>query len=215
MPEDGYTSDVLRGVPSGLHDFLEPLQANGLCKFSSSPEATGLWTVYFMPNHSGSENGSEVTDVDSSRPQAVEFILHKLNGGLGLSIVAARGSGQAEFGIYIKSVVPGGAAHADGRLVSGDLLVAVDDTSLHGLTQDRAAEVMRKTGDTVKLTIIKDGARIYGLDQLLSQPSPPEDRKQYNLEYKSPEQVKEQQGNTLCPGCDVQYNYYKRLMMSW
>ena len=49
---------------------------------------------------------------------------------------------------------------------------------------------MRKTGDTVKLTIIKDGARIYGLDQLLSEPSPQEDRKQYNLEYKSPEQAR-------------------------
>ena len=35
----------------------------------------------------------------------------------------------------IKSVVPGGAAFDDGRLVSGDLLVAVDDTPLHGLTQ--------------------------------------------------------------------------------
>ena len=27
LPEDGYTSDVLRGVPAGLHDFIEPLQA--------------------------------------------------------------------------------------------------------------------------------------------------------------------------------------------
>ena len=88
------------------------------------------------------------------RQPTVEFVLHKKNGGLGLSIVAARGSGQAEFGIYIKSVVPGGAAHDDGRLVSGDLLVAVDNTSLHGLTQDRAADVMRKTGDTVKVGFI-------------------------------------------------------------
>ena len=118
----------------------------------------------------------------------IELLLKKKNGGLGLSIVAARGSGQAEFGIYIKSVVPDGAAADDGRLVSGDLLVAVDEQSLHGFTQDRAADVMRRTGDTVRLSIIKNGAHIYGLDHLLSQPSPQDERK-HILEYRSPEQV--------------------------
>jgi len=31
---------------------------------------------------------------------------------------------------------------------------------------------MRHTGSTVKLTIIKDAASLYGVDQLLAQPSP-------------------------------------------
>jgi hypothetical protein len=50
--------------------------------------------------------------------------------------------------------------------------VAVDDRSLEGLSQDRAADIMRHTGSTVKLTIIKDAASLYGVDQLLAQPSP-------------------------------------------
>ena len=163
LPEDGYTSDVLRGVPGGLHDFIEPLQANGLCQFRASPEASGNWTVYFLPVYAESDNNSDAMSEQrhsnngsigsyqqQQNLQPVQLLLKKKNGGLGLSIVAARGSGQAEFGIYIKSVVPDGAAADDGRLVSGDLLVAVDDTSLHGFTQDRAADVMRRTGDTVR-----------------------------------------------------------------
>ena len=31
---------------------------------------------------------------------------------------------------------------------------------------------MRHTGNTVKLTVIKDAASLYGVDQLLAQPSP-------------------------------------------
>ena len=162
LPEDGYTSDVLRGVPAGLHDFIEPLQANHLCEFIASPETSGSWTVYFLPPDESdaqhfhqSDSGSRTSSLEPARgvPQPENFILHKKNGGLGLSIVAAKGSGQTEYGIYIKSVVQGGGAFDDGRLASGDLLVAVDDTSLQGLTQDRAADVMRQTGDTVKVKI--------------------------------------------------------------
>ena len=162
LPEDGYTSDVLRGVPAGLHDFIEPLQANHLCEFIASPETSGSWTVYFLPpdetdaqHFHQSDSGSRTSSLEPARgvPQPENFILHKKNGGLGLSIVAAKGSGQTEYGIYIKSVVQGGGAFDDGRLASGDLLVAVDDTSLQGLTQDRAADVMRQTGDTVKVKI--------------------------------------------------------------
>ena len=167
LPEDGYTSDVLRGVPAGLHDFIEPLQANGLCDFVTSPDSTGLWTGYFMPQEEEvvsyqQSDTSRTSSLDHQRqPHHEHFVLTKKGGGLGLSIVAARGSGQPEFGIYIKSVVEGGAAHLDGRLTSGDLLVAVDDQSLQGLTQDRAADVMRQTGENVKVNPLLHSLMIY------------------------------------------------------
>lgn len=63
--------------------------------------------------------------------------LHKSNNGMGLSIVAAKGAGQDRLGIYIKSVVPGGAADADGRLQAGDQLLKVDGHSLVGITQEK------------------------------------------------------------------------------
>ena len=36
-------------------------------------------------------------------------------GGMGLSIVAAKGVGKDKLGIYVKAVVDNGAAHHDGK----------------------------------------------------------------------------------------------------
>lgn len=91
---------------------------------------------------------------------------------MGLSIVAAKGAGQERLGIYIKSVVPGGAADADGRLQAGDQLLKVDGQSLIGITQERAADFLVRTGPVVILEVAKQGAIYHGLATLLQQPSP-------------------------------------------
>ena len=52
-------------------------------------------------------------------------------------IPTKQGAGQSKLGIYIKSVVPGGAAAADGRLAAGDQLLSVDGHSLVGITQEK------------------------------------------------------------------------------
>lgn len=43
-------------------------------------------------------------------PEVQVYLMHKGDGGMGLSIVATKGLNQDKSGIYIKSVVPGGAA---------------------------------------------------------------------------------------------------------
>lgn len=43
-------------------------------------------------------------------PEVQVYLMHKGDGGMGLSIVATKGCNQEQSGIYIKSVVPGGAA---------------------------------------------------------------------------------------------------------
>ncbi|CAH0556626.1 unnamed protein product [Brassicogethes aeneus] len=91
---------------------------------------------------------------------------------MGLSIVAAKGAGQERLGIYIKSVVPGGAADRDGRLAAGDQLLTVDGQSLLGITQEKAAEFLVRTGSIVTLEVAKGGAVYHGLATLLQQPSP-------------------------------------------
>ncbi|PWA27389.1 hypothetical protein CCH79_00000605 [Gambusia affinis] len=84
----------------------------------------------------------------------------------------ADGAGQEKLGIYIKSVVKGGAADKDGRLAAGDQLLSVDGRSLVGLSQERAAELMTRTGSVVTLEVAKQGAIYHGLATLLNQPSP-------------------------------------------
>lgn len=46
LPDDGYSCDVVHGVPPGLADFLQPLQAAGLCRLAAQPTSAGQWTVY-------------------------------------------------------------------------------------------------------------------------------------------------------------------------
>lgn len=46
LPDDGFSCDVVRGIPSGLVDFLSPLQLAGICRLAAQPTSIGLWTVY-------------------------------------------------------------------------------------------------------------------------------------------------------------------------
>lgn len=99
-------------------------------------------------------------------PKVIQLKLGKKNNSLGLSIVAARGNNNVT-GIYVKSVVPGGAASDDGRISAGDQLLAVDDHSLVSVTQERAAELMCKSGPLVMLTVAKEAASYHDLNDIL------------------------------------------------
>lgn len=46
LPVDGFSCDVVRGIPAGLVDFLSPYQVAGMCRLASQPTSIGLWTVY-------------------------------------------------------------------------------------------------------------------------------------------------------------------------
>lgn len=50
QPEEGFSYEVARGVPPGLIEFIQPLQQAGMCRLSLHSNASGLWTVYFLPN---------------------------------------------------------------------------------------------------------------------------------------------------------------------
>lgn len=46
IPDDGFSCDVVRGIPAGLVDFVSHLQAAGMCRLAAQPTSIGLWTVY-------------------------------------------------------------------------------------------------------------------------------------------------------------------------
>ncbi|XP_071956570.1 afadin-like isoform X2 [Antedon mediterranea] len=188
LPEDGYTCDIIRGIPNGLQDELAPLMQGGLCRLTPQLSSTGDWTIHLRR---GGSDGGEYTNHGSifrfnilsqngpssrsprDEPEVITITFHKHNTpSMGLSIVAARGTHQNQSGIYIKSVVPGGAAQLDGRLEAGDQLLKVDGNSLCGLTQEKAAKFLVRTGKTVTLQVAKKAAEYHDLSTLLSQPSP-------------------------------------------
>ncbi|KAM4866499.1 afadin isoform 10-T10 [Thomomys bottae] len=174
LPEDGYSCDVVRNIPNGLQEFLDPLCQRGFCRLIPHIRSPGTWTIYFegadYESHIMREN-TELAQPLRKEPEIITVTLKKQN-GMGLSIVAAKGAGQDKLGIYVKSVVKGGAADVDGRLAAGDQLLSVDGRSLVGLSQERAAELMTRTSSVVTLEVAKQGAIYHGLATLLNQPSP-------------------------------------------
>uniref|UniRef100_A0A669E9N5 Tyrosine-protein phosphatase non-receptor type 20 n=1 Tax=Oreochromis niloticus TaxID=8128 RepID=A0A669E9N5_ORENI len=72
-----------------------------------------------------------------------------------LSIRSSGGAGTAvrHGGIYVKGLIPKGAAELDGRIQKGDRVVAVNGKSLEGATHQQAVEALRDTGQTVHLLL--------------------------------------------------------------
>ncbi|XP_069450728.1 tyrosine-protein phosphatase non-receptor type 13 isoform X14 [Ovis canadensis] len=58
-------------------------------------------------------------------------------------------------GIYVKAIIPKGAAESDGRIHKGDRVLAVNGVSLEGATHKQAVETLRNTGQVVHLLLEK------------------------------------------------------------
>nr|XP_015194429.1 PREDICTED: partitioning defective 3 homolog isoform X5 [Lepisosteus oculatus] len=66
--------------------------------------------------------------------------------GLGVSVKGNRSKeNHADLGIFVKSIINGGAAYKDGRLRVNDQLIAVNGESLLGKTNQDAMETLRKS----------------------------------------------------------------------
>ncbi|CAH8601835.1 unnamed protein product [Heterobilharzia americana] len=99
-----------------------------------------------------------------------QFFLKKYNNSLGLSIVAAKAEGQRLYGIYVKEIVPNGAADRDGRLKTGDQILAIGNTSLIGCAQsDAVAKISKQSrpDDGVQLIIARKAAQYHKIIELI------------------------------------------------
>ncbi|XP_063996644.1 multiple PDZ domain protein isoform X17 [Pogoniulus pusillus] len=86
--------------------------------------------------------------------------LTKNNQGLGITIAGYIGDKASEpSGIFVKSITKGSAVEHDGRIHVGDQIIVVDGTNLQGFTNQQAVDVLRHTGQTVRLTLIRRGLK--------------------------------------------------------
>ncbi|OXB81736.1 UNVERIFIED_CONTAM: hypothetical protein H355_010297 [Colinus virginianus] len=80
--------------------------------------------------------------------------------GLGITIAGYIGDKTSEpSGIFVKSITKGSAVEQDGRIHVGDQIIVVDGTNLQGFTNQQAVDVLRHTGQTVQLTLIRRGLK--------------------------------------------------------
>ncbi|XP_038948204.1 tyrosine-protein phosphatase non-receptor type 13 isoform X5 [Rattus norvegicus] len=86
---------------------------------------------------------------------AFEVELAKTDGSLGISVTGGVNTSVRHGGIYVKAVIPNGAAETDGRIHKGDRVLAVNGVSLEGATHKQAVETLRNTGQVVHLLLEK------------------------------------------------------------
>ncbi|XP_014643352.1 PREDICTED: tyrosine-protein phosphatase non-receptor type 13 isoform X8 [Ceratotherium simum simum] len=89
-----------------------------------------------------------------------EVELAKNDNSLGISVTVLFDKGGVNTtvrhgGIYVKAVIPKGAAESDGRIHKGDRVLAVNGVSLEGATHKQAVEMLRNTGQVVHLLLEK------------------------------------------------------------
>ncbi|XP_029305741.1 LOW QUALITY PROTEIN: tyrosine-protein phosphatase non-receptor type 13 [Cottoperca gobio] len=82
--------------------------------------------------------------------------LKKSSGSLGISVAGGINTNVRYGGIYIKSLVLGGAAEQDGRIQIGDRLLEVDGSNLRGVTHPQAVECLKGTGEVVNLLLERE-----------------------------------------------------------
>ncbi|XP_015763527.1 PREDICTED: synaptojanin-2-binding protein-like [Acropora digitifera] len=63
--------------------------------------------------------------------------IRNCHSGLGIKIAGGRSALGADFGIFIKKILSGGAANLDGRLMEGDQLLEVNGYNLLGVSNDK------------------------------------------------------------------------------
>lgn len=92
---------------------------------------------------------------EALKGQRIQTSLVKSSRGLGFTIVGGDDNVQ-EF-LQIKSVVPNGPAWLDGKLLTGDVLVYVNDTCVLGFSHNDMVNVFKSIGggETVALEVCR------------------------------------------------------------
>uniref|UniRef100_A0A8C1IZD7 Par-3 family cell polarity regulator n=1 Tax=Cyprinus carpio TaxID=7962 RepID=A0A8C1IZD7_CYPCA len=124
-----------------------------------------------LPHIANTSNRTPPGSIQSSRPTSAasslgyskkigrkfNIQLRKGPEGLGFSITSRDVPIGSSAPIYVKNILPRGAAIQDGRLKAGDRLLEVNGVDLNGKTQEEVVALLRSTpmGGTVGLLIVR------------------------------------------------------------
>ncbi|XP_055368173.1 multiple PDZ domain protein isoform X3 [Betta splendens] len=108
------------------------------------------------------QDGSDgkLDDLNDDYEFSVQFT--KNSRGLGFTISSYIGDLNSVYsaGVVVKSIVRGSSVDQDGRIHIGDIVLSVDGVSLQGCSEQRAMEVLRRTGSLVRLRLLRKAVRL-------------------------------------------------------
>ncbi|XP_068398793.1 tyrosine-protein phosphatase non-receptor type 13 isoform X7 [Eschrichtius robustus] len=151
-----HISDSSFGLSGGLRE-------GSLSSQDSRTESASLSQSQESSSSMNTSNKMNFKTFPSSPPKPgdiFEVELAKNENSLGISVTVLFDKGGVNTsvrhgGIYVKAVIPKGAAESDGRIHKGDRVLAVNGVSLEGATHKQAVETLRNTGQVVHLLLEK------------------------------------------------------------
>ncbi|XP_064146575.1 multiple PDZ domain protein isoform X5 [Loxodonta africana] len=152
----GMSSEQVAQVLRQCGNRVKLVIARGAIEEATAPTSLGI-TLSSSPS-SMPEVRAEASTQKSEESETFDVELTKNIQGLGITIAGYIGDKKLEpSGIFVKSITKSSAVEHDGRIQIGDQIIAVDGTNLQGFTNQQAVEVLRHTGQTVRLTLMRRG----------------------------------------------------------
>ncbi|KAF7666688.1 hypothetical protein LDENG_00096410 [Lucifuga dentata] len=110
--------------------------------------------------HTALPTVNEQQGYEEEETEGFDVNLTKNAHGLGITIAGYVGDKNLEpSGIFVKSITKGSAVEQDGSIHVGDQIIAVDSVNIQGYSNQQAVEVLRHTGQTVHLKLVRRGFR--------------------------------------------------------
>ncbi|XP_038864015.1 segment polarity protein dishevelled homolog DVL-1-like isoform X3 [Salvelinus namaycush] len=163
----GYNSASVMSSELESSSFVDSEEDEDASRLSSSTEQSS--SSQLMRRHKRRRRRHKVAKIDRSSSfssitdstMSLNIITVTLNmekyNFLGISIVG-QSNDRGDGGIYIGSIMKGGAVAADGRIEPGDMLLQVNDVNFENMSNDDAVRILReivsKTGP-ISLTVAK------------------------------------------------------------
>ncbi|NXL85438.1 RADIL protein, partial [Alectura lathami] len=142
--------------PQGTGKGLQDPRRNGMNGTKgSSPEGCSP-TPYDYPTPESSSRSSATDDF------CYVFVVELERGplGLGMGLIDGLHTPLGSPGIYIRTLIEGSPAAADGRLSIGDRILAVNGTSLIGADYQSAVDLIRSGGKKLRFLVAKSDMEI-------------------------------------------------------
>ncbi|XP_078008625.1 multiple PDZ domain protein isoform X25 [Phascolarctos cinereus] len=150
----GMSSEQVAQVLRQCGNRVKLVIARGIIEEPTGTTSSGITLSSSMS--SMSEKQVEMSMQKNGEIETFHVELTKNIQGLGITIAGYIGDKKSESsGIFVKSITKSSAVEHDGRIRVGDQIIAVDGTDLQGFTNQQAVELLRHTGQTVRLALMR------------------------------------------------------------